>query len=211
MTTALVPCHVRAPEPALLDAIASAVEEVLVIDDGLPPAEAARLDGAAVLRLGANHGKGTAVARGAQRAVADGAESVLVIDGDGQHPPQAIPAFLAAARTADLVIGDRFGELSGIPLVRRAANLTASLGMTLATRRRVRDTQCGMRLIRGRALRDVPPPPGGFESETLHLKRCLRAGVAVAWVPIPAIYDGERSSFRPVRDGARVARALAAR
>ena len=75
----------------------------------------------------------------------------------------------------------------------------------------MRDTQCGMRLLRGRALHEVPPPPGGFEAETAHLKRCLRAGVPVAWVPIPAIYEGEPSSFRPLRDSARIARALARR
>ena len=83
--------------------------------------------------------------------------------------------------------------------------------MAVATRRRVRDTQCGMRLLRGRALHEVPPPPGGFEAETLHLKRCLRAGVSVAWVPIRAIYDGEPSAYRPLRDSARIARALVSR
>jgi hypothetical protein len=136
---------------------------------------------------------------------------VLVIDGDGQHPPAAIPRFLAAAATADLVVGDRFGDLRRIPVVRRGANLAASLGMTLALRRRVRDTQCGMRLLHGRALTEVPPREGGFEAETAHLKACLRAGVRVAWVPIPAIYEGQPSAFRPLRDGARIARALAAR
>ncbi|HEX2104851.1 MAG TPA: glycosyltransferase [Solirubrobacteraceae bacterium] len=207
---AVVPCHLEAPDPALLERIGDAVDGVLVVDDGLSPAETGRLDGADVLRLGGNHGKGTAVAHGVRAAVADGADAVLVIDGDGQHPPAAIPAFLAAAREAELVIGNRFGDLRGIPLVRRAANLAASGAMAVVARRRVADTQCGMRLMRGRALHDVPPPPGGFEAETLHLKRCLRAGVPVAWVPIPAIYDGEQSSFKALRDGAQVARALVA-
>ncbi|HEX2087804.1 MAG TPA: glycosyltransferase family 2 protein [Solirubrobacteraceae bacterium] len=208
---AVVPCHAEAPDAALLARVARAVDGVLVVDDGLPPGEAARLDGAAVLRLGANHGKGTAVARGAERAVAEGADAVLVVDGDGQHPPSAIPAFLEAARDAELVIGNRFGDLGGIPLVRRAANLAASAALAVVARRRVADSQCGMRLLRGRALHEVPPPTGGFEAETLHLKRCLRAGVPVAWVPIPAIYDGERSSFRPLRDAASIAWALVAR
>lgn len=208
---AVVPCHSRAPAPSLLEAIAGAVDGVLVVDDGLPDSERARLDGAAVLGLGANHGKGTAVARGVARSVADGYDAVLVIDGDGQHPPSAIPRFLAAARAAELVIGDRFGDLRGIPIARRLANLAAALGMAVAVRRRVRDTQCGMRLMRGRALTAVPPPEGGFEAETAHLKGCLRAGVSVAWVPIPAIYEGEPSAFRPLRDSARIARALAAR
>jgi glycosyltransferase involved in cell wall biosynthesis len=208
---AVVPCHTRAPSPLLLGAIAAHVDDLLVVDDGLPPAERASLNGRSVLCLGGNHGKGTAVARGAAASVADGFDAVLVIDGDGQHPPSAIPAFLAAAASAELVVGDRFRDLRGIPLERRLANVAASLGMTLALRRRVRDTQCGMRLLRGRALVDVPPPEGGFEAETAHLKRCLRAGVRVAWVPIPAIYEGEPSAYRPLRDSARIARALASR
>jgi glycosyltransferase involved in cell wall biosynthesis len=208
---AVVPCHSRAPARRLLHDIADHVDEILVVDDGLPAGERAALDGAPVLCLGGNHGKGTAVARGVAASVRDGFDAVLVIDGDGQHPPSAIPAFLRAAASAELVIGDRFGELGQIPLERRLANLAASLGMSVAVRRRVRDTQCGMRLLHGRALVELPPPEGGFEAETAHLKRCLRAGVRVAWVPIPAIYEGEPSAFRPLRDGARIARALAAR
>jgi glycosyltransferase involved in cell wall biosynthesis len=208
---AVVPCHSRAPSPSLLEAIAASVDAVLVVDDGLPGAERARLDGAAVLRLGGNHGKGTAIARGVARSLADGFDAVLAIDGDGQHPPSAIPSFVEAAASAELVIGDRFGDLRAIPPERRLANVAALVGMTLAARRRVRDTQCGMRLLRGRALAEVPPPEGGFEAETAHLKRCLRAGVSVAWVPIPAIYEGEPSAFRPLRDSARIARALTRR
>jgi glycosyltransferase involved in cell wall biosynthesis len=208
---AVVPCHVVAPSAALLGAVASAVDAVLVVDDGLGVEEAARLDGVEVLRLGGNHGKGTAVARGVAHAVGRGHEAVLVIDGDGQHPAEAIPALLAAGRSAELVIGDRFGDLRGMPVARRVANLAAAAAMAVVTRRRVRDTQCGMRLLRGRALHEVPPPPGGFEAETLHLKRCLRAGVRVAWVPIPAIYEGQPSAYRPLRDSGRIARALARR
>jgi hypothetical protein len=51
-------------------------------------------------------------------------------------------------------------------------------------------------------------PGGGYEAETRHLKRCLRRGLRVAWVPIPAVYEGRRSSFRPLRDTLRVLAAL---
>ena len=212
-TCAVVPCHLDSPTPDLLAALGAAVDAVLVVDDGLPPSESSRLAGTGteVLRLGGNHGKGTAVARGAQRAVASGFHAVLLVDGDGQHPASAIPDFLAAAGEAELVIGDRLGDLRGFPPARRASNLAAWGALSLVLRRRVRDTQCGMRLLHGRALHEIPPPEGGFEAETRHLKRCLRAGVAVAWVPIPAIYNGERSSFRPLKDGLRVMRALFSR
>jgi hypothetical protein len=128
---------------------------------------------------------------------------VLVIDADGQHPAASIPDFLEAGRRAELVIGDRFGDLDGMPWQRRLANRTSGRLLELVTDRRVRDTQNGMRLFRGRAL-ELLPPPGGYEAETRHLKRALRDGVHVAWVPMPAIYGDERSSFRALRDSAKV-------
>ena len=92
--------------------------------------------------------------------------------------------------------------------MRRLGNRLAGAALAVRTRRRVRDTQCGMRLLRGRALHEVPFPAGGYEAETVHLKRCLLAGVTVEWVPIPTVYAGEPSSFRSVRDTLRVLAAL---
>jgi dolichol-phosphate mannosyltransferase len=204
---AVVPCHLTPPRPELIEAIGLHVDRVLIVDDGLPGALATPVPGAEVLRLGANHGKGTAVARGIARL--RDAEAVLVIDADGQHPPNAIPAFVAAGHDAELVIGNRFGDLGRIPLERRVANLAASAALTAVTGRRIADSQCGMRLLRGRALHEIPFPEGRFEAETIHLKRCLRAGLRIRSVPIPAIYDGEASAYRALVDSAKIAAALA--
>jgi glycosyltransferase involved in cell wall biosynthesis len=212
-TAALVPTHHEPPARAFLDELGALVDRLVLVDDG-SPAEAARaLDalahetGAEIVRLPANAGKGSAVAAGL-RHLAGRAEAVLVLDADGQHPVSAVPAFIAAADRAELVIGDRSGDLSAMPWERRLANRLANRLLTRRTRRSVRDSQCGMRLLGGRALTEVPYPEGGYEAETLHLKRCLRAGVRVEWVPIPTLYAGEPSSFRSVRDTARVLRAL---
>lgn len=212
-TAALVPTHHEPPSRELLEELGSLVGRLVVVDDGSPPEAARALDalvretGAELVRLPGNAGKGFALAAGL-RHLAGRADAVLVLDADGQHPPSAVPAFFAAAERAELVVGDRFGDLSTMPWERRLANRLATAALALRTRRRVRDSQCGMRLLRGRALEDVPFPEGGFEAETLHLKRCLRAGVRVEWVPIPTLYAGERSAFRSLRDTARVVRAL---
>jgi hypothetical protein len=163
-----------------------------------------------VVRTNGNNGKGHAIATGLAvlRARDPAPEAVLVVDADGQHPPDAVPAFLAAGARAELVVGDRFGELARMPLERRLANALASRVLRLTTGTAVRDTQCGMRLLRGRALHEIPFEGGGYEAEARHLKRCLRAEIAVEWVPIPAIYEGSPSSFRNVRDTLRVAIAL---
>lgn len=164
--------------------------------------------GVGLLRLPANFGKGHAIAAGRRHLLSrtPPPQAVVVLDADGQHPPAAIPALLAAAAEAELVIGNRLGDL-GMPRLRRFTNRLTSRLLALVTGHPVPDSQCGLRLLHGRALWRVDFPGGRYEAETLHLKRCLRSGVPVAWVPIPALY-GQPSSFRGVRDGARVLGAL---
>ena len=191
------------------------VDDVVLVDDGAPPAIAAVLEQAAgdprvhVLRLGTNQGKGTAVATGIGAALARDPDAVIVLDSDGQHPPELIPDFVAAAAGTDVVIGNR-PRSGAMPAARRIANAASSRALSLVVARRLRDTQNGMRLFRAGALRAVPPPDGRYEAETRHLKGLLRSGRDVAWVPMPAIYGGEPSSFRPVADTLRVARAVIA-
>jgi glycosyltransferase involved in cell wall biosynthesis len=216
---AMIPAHDAPPTIELLSAVQKHVGSLLVVSDGMKqPAldvlrRRAAATGAEVLPLDTRNGKGSALALGLEHLLARRLppEGVLVIDADGQHPPDAIPRFIAAARSAELVVGDRFGDLRSMPLLRRIANIVASLTVSVAARARVRDTQCGMRLLRGRALREIRFPGGGFEAETVHLRACLAAGVAVTWVPIPALYQGEQSAFRAVRDGSAVLRAATQR
>jgi MFS family permease len=208
--TAVMPSYNDVPEPALVSAVLEHVDSLVLVDDGSRDDVARELDlfadefGIELVRLPQQRGKGTAVSAGVERA--RGADAVLVIDADGQHPPHAIPAFVEAARDAELVIGDRFGDLAQMPLHRRIANRSTRRFFQIATGREVRDTQNGMRLLRGRALELLPS--GGYEAETIHLRRVLHAGLPVAWTPIPAIYGEENSSFRPGRDSARVLWAL---
>ena len=211
---AVVPCAGRPPAPALLDRLRATVPQVLVVDDGLAGdharglAELARTRGVRVLQSQQRRGKGHALARAfdALRSSAQPPAAVCTIDADGQHPPELIPEFLAAAREADLVIGDRFSGGGRMPLVRRACNRLTSRIVSGAAGAPVPDSQCGMRLLHGAAL-EIPFPGGAMESETRHLKTCLAAGVRVAWIPIPAIYDGAPSTFRPFRDSLAVLRA----
>ena len=208
--TAVMPSHNDVPERSLVREVLAHVDSLVLVDDGSRDDVARELDlladelGLELVRLPRQSGKGSAVAAGVERA--RGADAVLVIDADGQHPPHAIPAFVEAARSAELVIGDRFGDLEQMPVHRRLANRATRRFFQIASGREVRDTQNGMRMLRGRALELLPS--GGYEAETIHLRRVLHAGLPVAWTPIPAIYGEERSSFRPGRDSAKVLWAL---
>jgi predicted MFS family arabinose efflux permease len=217
---ALMPSYGEPPTAELIAETQSHVGRLLIVDDGSATEDAevlrarAASAGADLLRLPQNSGKGVAVRAGLDRILAEegSGTAVLMIDADGQHPPASIPSFLAAGGSgAELVIGDRFGDLGKMPLHRRLMNRSASGILSLTTGRSVRDSQSGMRLLRGRALVGTPFRGGRYEAETEHLKAALLDGLEVTWVPIPAIYGSERSSFRAAGDTARVLTALLAR
>jgi membrane-associated phospholipid phosphatase/MFS family permease len=193
------------------------VDRLVLVDDGAPPEIARSLEPLAnddrvrLVRLGHNGGKGSAVAAGVRLVLREPQrpEAVLVLDSDGQHDPERIPAFVEAARSADAVIGWRRDRRT-MPLERRAANRAASLALLASTRSWIPDTQNGMRLFRTEALLDAAPPEGGYEAESRHLRALLAGGHRVTPVEIPTIYDGEPSHFRPVKDTVAVGRALLA-
>jgi len=213
---AVVPCFNVDRVESVVTALRELVQDVVLVDDGAPPAAARRLDalagtrGVHVVRLPVNAGKGGAVAAGARFLLDHGEpyEAIAVVDADGQHPPALLPDLLAALADADVVIGNRVHDRGAMPRTRRVTNTISSALLSIVLRRRIRDSQCGMRVYRTTALARVPLVDGRFEAETRHLKASVRAGMHVAWVPIPAIYDGGSSTFRPVRDCARILGAI---
>lgn len=100
----------------------------LVIDDGSSDRTAAeaRAAGARVVCLPFNAGIGTAVQTGFKIAYEEGFDAAVQVDGDGQHPPEQVPALLevVADGGANYVIGSRFAERTGYraSLARRGAS-----------------------------------------------------------------------------------------
>jgi len=175
---------------------------VLVIDDGSSDqtVQQAQLAGAAVLSNLRNMGKGAALRAGMRQALAQGCDFVITLDGDGQHDPQEIPAFLHAytARQADLIIGQR--DFSQMPLVRRVSNTLGTLLFSWAVGRRIPDNQSGYRLI-SRPLLEVlhESAEPGFEFEVEMIVLCRLHGLNMEWVPIRTIYGEEKSHIQPLK------------
>ncbi len=213
----LVPAHDEAPRIAAVVAGAKAHLPVLVVDDGSSDAtgEVARAAGAEVLEQRPNAGKGAALRAGFRRALEAGYDGALTLDGDGQHDPAEIPAFLAAfARPAaggppDLVVGRR--DFAHMPPTRRLANTLGGRAFSWAVGTHVPDNQSGYRLV-GRRLMEasLASAEGGFEFEVEMLATCIARGWPVVWVPIRTIYTGGPSHIRPTAHVRHFFRAVAA-
>jgi glycosyltransferase involved in cell wall biosynthesis len=185
------------------------ISRVVVVDDGSSDRTAAALDGLPVtlLRNPRNLGKAASLWRGIAVALADDAEAVITLDGDGQHSPEDIPRLLAAHRRKPdaLVVGARLHDKGSIPADRYYANRFANFWVAWAAGQRVEDSQSGFRVYPASLLRALPQRVGRaasfvFESEVLI--EAGRRGTQLVWVSIPAIYErrGRRSHFRPVID-----------
>jgi glycosyltransferase involved in cell wall biosynthesis len=187
---------------------------VVVVDDGSPDetASVAREAGAVVLVHAANRGKGGALRTGFQYAREQGAAFVLTMDGDGQHAPEDIPAFLEAFAKGffPVIVGNRMDVPHGMPLVRRLTNRFMSALLSRKMGQRVPDTQNGFRLYRTDVIPPMPESESGFAAESEILMELARLGVTLGSVPVRIIYAGEQSKIRPLRDTLRFFRMLKA-
>ncbi len=194
------------------------VDEVVLVDDGAPPAISRSLDELAdddrvrVLRLGSNGGKGSAVAAGVRpvaRATRPPRRRSSCSTPTASTSPRASRRSSRRAATADVVIGDR-RERRAMPLDSQDRTTAPRASRCWpSTRTWVPDTQNGMRLFRREALAELPLPEGGYDAESQHLRASSGPAARSQSVEIPTIYDGEPSHYRPVVDTARVARRAA--
>jgi hypothetical protein len=90
-----------------------------------------------------------------------------------------------------------------MPASRYHANRIGSRALSWFVGVPLRDTQCGFRLVRTAALRNLPLRATGYEIETEMLVKLWRRGARITSVPITAVYAGQVSKLRPVRDTTR--------
>jgi glycosyltransferase involved in cell wall biosynthesis len=216
---AVIPVYNEAPTVrGVVERTLAQLAQVIVVDDGSTDGTAAALEGLPVtmLRNPRNLGKAASLWRGIALALADDAEVVITLDGDGQHRPEDIPRLLAEHRLDPeaLVVGARLHDAGGIPADRYYANRFANFWIAWAAGQRVEDSQSGFRAYPAPLLRALPARLGRaasfvFESEVLI--EAGRRGARLAWVPVPAIYEprARRSHFRPVADFMLITRMVA--
>jgi glycosyltransferase involved in cell wall biosynthesis len=197
-----------------------AVAEVLVVDDGSADATAAaaREEGARVIVLPRNEGKGRALATAFGELFARGHAAVVTLDADGQHLPEEVPKLLAAWRGAvagkrpHLVLGSREHLFADMSPLRRTSNRCSSLLIAGLAGHDLADVQSGFRLYDQELIAAVGFPEPRFEAESAVVVRAVRAGFRIAAVRVSLGFaDGRATShYRPLVDSLRIAGAVTA-
>ena len=205
---AVIPCfNEGATIAGLVGAALQHLPQVVVVDDGSTDrtSEAAQAAGARMVRHETNRGKGAALRTGLALAMKQGFEWAVTLDGDGQHAPDDIPAFLRCAGQtgALLVIGNRMHNAQAIPWLRRQVNSWMSRQLSRHAGRPLPDTQCGFRLIHLETWASLSLKTEHFEVESEMLMAFLAAAYSVAFVPIQTIGRRRNSRIDPLADSLR--------
>lgn len=181
---------------------AAAWHEIIVVDDGSADATAAEAErtGASVVRHPYNKGNGAAVKSGIRRATGT---YVLILDGDGQHPPEDAVRLAARLGEYDLVIGARAASTQA-SWGRRAGNAALNRLAAYLTGRTIPDLTSGFRGARRSCLHEfLHLLPNGFSTPTTTTLSFIKAGYNVAFEPVHARPRVGQSKIRLARDGAR--------
>jgi glycosyltransferase involved in cell wall biosynthesis len=176
--------------------------EVLVVDDGSHDGtqDRARAAGARVIRHPYTKGNGAAVKTGIRSATG---EFILIVDADGQHPPEDARRLVTRLGEYDLVIGAR-APATQASLARRSGNAVLNGLAGYLTGHRVHDLTSGFRGARSAYLREfLHLLPNGFSTPATTTLAFMRAGYNVAFEPVDARSRMGRSKIRFARDGAK--------
>lgn len=178
--------------------------EIIVVDDGSDDATAQRANdaGAVVLCHPYNIGNGAAIKTGIRHA---GGKAMVMLDADGQHPPEDIPRLLEMLEKYHMVVGARAPD-SETTLHRRLANKVYNRFASYVCGRRIEDLTSGFRAVRsGVAKEFISLLPNTFSYPTTITLATVRSGYSLAYLPIksPKRAAGSKSKIKLLSDGSR--------
>jgi len=224
---AAIPCFRTSPHIAdVVSRTREHVHQVIVIDDGSDDgtAEAARAAGALVMNHDQNRGYGEAVKSSFEAARENGADVLVILDGDGQHSPDEIPRVLSPILSghADLVIGSRFlphfhaltadfrlqttdSRLLVMPRYRRFGIRVITLLWNFGSGVKVSDSQSGFRAYSKNLLDSLSLSEKGMALSIEILEKARRERAVIKEVPITCSYVPHGLNRRATRHGLGIA------
>ena len=186
---------------------------VLVVDDGSTDADIRVLlswmDDVVVIRHTSNRGKGEALKTALDYLARQEASHMITMDGDGQHHPDDIPAFMDAVRAdPDAVwVGVRKFEGNAVPGSSRFGRRFSNLWFKIETGLDCPDTQSGFRAYPVRLIRQLKLSGRHYEFEMEILVKAAWAGLETKTLEVSVYYpdpEDRVSHFKPFTDNCRI-------
>ncbi len=180
-------------------------KNIVVVDDASrdKTKRVAEDENVVVLHHIVNLGKGAALKTGVDYAFREGAEKVVVLDGDLQHSPEEIPHFLKALETHDIVFGYRKVNKKHMPLVFKVGNWTIEHITRWLFNIKVLDTQCGFRAFTKDAYKKIRWESNDYSVESEMIALTGKNHLRYTQIPIETIYHN-RHKGTTVFDGIKI-------
>jgi len=169
-------------------------QSVLVVDDGSSDntSKIALEHGVHLLRFENNRGKGTALEAGLRWWCERGAERVVTIDADGQHPPELVKALFEKSKfsQAGIVVAARNLKSREMPVHRMLSNRITTRMLSLLAGVPLFDSQSGFRCYHRRIIdQNIFPKSGRFAWESEMLVLVAQRGEGVESISMPVLYS----------------------
>jgi glycosyltransferase involved in cell wall biosynthesis len=191
-------------EGAIAKVVARAMrhaDKAVVVDDGSTDDTAliAEQLGATVVKHERNLGYGAAIRSCFDAARKLGADTLVTLDGDGQHDPEQIPRLLQPIKegVADLVVGSRFLDLRNTgetPRYRKAGIRFLTRFTEAASGIQFSDAQSGFRAYNARAIQTITPTEQGMGVSSEILMKAVEHSLRVTEVPATVKYSNLKTS-----------------
>ena len=189
----------------VLDAM-NYVDSVVVIDDGSDDKTSmiAEMAGATVVKHKKNGGYGAALQSCFKYARDGNADSMVILDSDGQHDPLYIPHLMEKINEgADVVIGSRFlNGKNDVPIYRKAGMKVLDIVTNSVSGLDVSDTQSGYRAYSKKAINNIMINGYGMSAGSEILIQAKNSDLKIEEVPITCSYNvDDPSTHNPIRHG----------
>ena len=162
-----------------------------------------------------NSGYGAVVKKGLAEGLASGAAFVACLHGDGQYPAEKLGVFFAEMENCnlDLLQGSRHAvagdaKRGGMPLYKRIGGAFLTALENLSFRVKLTDRHSGFIVYSSRFLKtvDLNRLSASFDIDLELISIADACRFAIAELPIPTRYAGEKSNLNVVTYGMRVLR-----